>query len=580
MAQNLFNSVKGLKPKLNAFPSFTYRNDFTGRIGELIPCYIEHTVPGSHWRLSANALTRLTALVAPIMDNVDQYVHFWKIPYRLLENGAFTQFVGGEIADEEYDPPYITGKHVSDYLATLADQDQFDFILGNGALMDFLGWDSWYFANKSQVKTNIRELQAYAFLLLHWYINEHIMPWQGFEDDVQALLSAQGDASEDVCLFLYDLCKSQESLLGFFAHGWQKDYFTSALPNVQEGDPVTLGLAGSAPVTGKVPAQTAILNPATSPAELAYIQATMSDGTDADGNGLLFNLIGGDSGSIDSVHGDQNHLVQLLGKLEGNTQDHSLSVVGTADLSEASAITINELRVANALQIFKERVMRFGHRSNEYYKGFFNVEPEDLRLQLPKYLGGGRIPVNISDIEQTSSTDATSPQGNLAGKGTAVAGGFAGFTTFCSEECVIIGVTWLMPKQSWVNSMRRFKFKLNDRYDYFNPSFEHLGEQEIMKCEVFAGGSSEELGYTPRFAEYRFHQNEVHGRFKDNLSFWHMGRMFTSAPSLSADFIYMQPAVFDRVFAVSGAEHYKCSMIFNVQALNPISKYGTPMLLA
>lgn len=564
MAKNLFNSVKGLKPKLNAFPSFTYRNDFTGRIGELIPCYIEHTVPGSHWRLSANALTRLTALIAPIMDNVDQYVHFWKIPYRLLENGAFTQFVGGEIEDAEYDPPYITGKSVYEYFE---DTSIRDLIIGNGALFDFLGWDSSYFVKKSTKKTNIRELQAYAFLLLHWYVNEHIMPWSTFQEEVEDLLSAQGDSTDEVCTFLYNLSQSQSGTGVFFAHGWQKDYFTSALPNVQEGDPVTLGLAGSAPVS--------ITNP------------VLLDGVKA-----KFSLTPGeDQPLVSGLTGFETHLTDLY--IAGDEYDHELnalhgslkngdgtSLVASADLSEASAITINELRVANALQVFKERIMRFGHRSNEYYKGFFNVEPEDLRLQLPKYLGGGRIPVNISDIEQTSSTDATSPQGNLAGKGTAVAGGFAGFSTFCSEECVIIGVTWLMPKQSWVNSMRRFKFKLNDRYDYFNPSFEHLGEQEIMECEVYAGGSDSELGYTPRFAEYRFHQNEVHGRFKDNLSFWHMGRMFTSAPALNASFIYMQPAVFDRVFAVSGAEHFKCSMIFNVQALNPMSKYGTPMLLA
>lgn len=564
MATNLFNSVKGLKPKLNAFPSFTYRNDFTGRIGELIPCYIEHTVPGSHWRLSANALTRLTALVAPIMDNVDQYVHFWKIPYRLLENGAFTQFVGGEIEDSDYDPPFITGKGLIQAF-TSSGHSASAVMTENGYLMDFLGWDYSYFDRNSTVKTNIRELQAYAFLLLHWYINEHIMPWSHFDSEVQDLLDAQGDASVQVATFLNDLYTNMGA---FFNHGWQKDYFTSALPNVQEGDPVTVGMAGSAPVS--IPAQTGVTLAFPTANSFQISDEATSVDTRFDLNLYVRNNLG--AGDIELA--DDGQVINAISNVQIPAQ------TGSADLSEATAITINELRVANALQVFKERIMRFGHRSNEYYKGFFNVEPEDLRLQLPKYLGGGRIPVNISDIEQTSSTDATSPQGNLAGKGTAVAGGFANFSTFCSEECIIIGVTWLMPKQSWVNSMRRFKFKLNDRYDYFNPSFEHLGEQEIMKCEVYAGGSTEELGYTPRFAEYRFHQNEMHGRFKDNLSFWHMGRMFTSAPALNAAFIYMQPSVFDRVFAVSGAEHFKCSMIFNVQALNPISKYGTPMLLA
>lgn len=574
MATNLFNSVKGLHPKRNAFPSFTYRNDFTGRIGELIPCYIEHTVPGSKWQLSTSALARLTALIAPIMDNVDMYVHFWKIPYRLIENGAFTQFVGGEINEEDYDPPYITGKSLYEAVYNVLASDV-DKLLGNGSLMDMLGYDFTYFDKKSTVKTNIRELQSYAFLLLHWYVNEHVMYKPNFESLVEALLSAQGDATAEVYDFIYGLYYSSAHS-PFFCHGWTKDYFTSALPNVQEGDPVSLGLAGSAPVS--IPAQTAILNPVQFPTSLDYIQFRANEDVE-DTTGVRFDPItsGVQQGKFELQENGQ-YVDQILGQLEGNTTDHDL--VGSADLSEASAITINELRVANALQVFKERIMRFGHRSNEYYKGFFGVEPEDLRLQLPKYLGGGRIPVNISDIEQTSSTDATSPQGNLAGKGTAVAGGFAGFKTFCSEECVILGVMWLQPKQSWMNSMRRFKFKLNDRYDYFNPSFEHLGEQAIMKCEVWAGGNDQDFGYTPRFAEYRFHQNEVHGRFKDNLAFWNLSRKFTTQPALNPAFIYMQPESFDRVFAVAGAEHFKVSFIFNVIALNPISKYGTPMLLA
>lgn len=261
-----------------------------------------------------------------------------------------------------------------------------------------------------------------------------------------------------------------------------------------------------------------------------------------------------------------------------------------ADLSEATAITINELRIANALQVFKEREMRYGRKPQEYYRGFYGVTPGDLRLQMPKFLGGGRMPVNISDIEQTSETTSNSALGTLAGKGTGLAAGFAKASCFAPEESFVLGVAWFMPKVLYSQALSRHDTKLNDRFDYYNPSFAHIGEQPVYRYEVYAGSygsaiGSQEFGYQPRYTEYRFHNSEIHGDLKGSLSFWTLARIFDSTPALNANFIYMQPETLNRIFAVQTTSkgfiqrNVILALQFNCGVIQPLSRYGTPGLM-
>lgn len=593
---NLFSNVEGLHPRLHAFSAFTYRNDFTAHLGVNIPCYLQEVMPNTRIKVSTSALVRLQALISPVMDNIDYYVHFWKIPYRLLEDDRFTKFISNEIQDEEYDALFVTPVEVAEAVLAKIGPDYdhgieiYGLIFGNGSLMDFIGYDKSLFptlleidgewsldGGNGETKLNWRGFLAYFMLHVNWYMNENVPYFKDFVDIVDKFIKEQSITAFADLLVKSARMYGNDTVTGMLPHGWPKDYFTSGLPNVQFGDPVKLPLQGSAPVT--IPAQTSIINPITDPAVLSYIQFSIegSSGPLTPTN-VQFNHIANSDGYLGV--GSTYRIDQILGQIEGNTSDKSLQ--GYADLSEASAISINELRFANALQVFKERQMRFGRRRLEYYKGFFDVSPEDLRLQVPKYLGGGRIPINIADIEQTSQTEGSSALGHLAGKATAVAGGFAGFSTFCSEETVIMGISFAMPRTTYANSLSRMKMKTNDRYDYYNPSFQHLGEQSIKNIEVFAGADEPDgdFAYTPRYAEYRFHLNEMHGEFKDSLAFWSLGRIFTSTPALNAKFVYMQPHVFDRIFAVAGQPSMLCSMLFRTRVVQPISKYGTPMLLA
>lgn len=603
---NVFNSVKGLHPKRNSFSAHTYRNDFTSQLGVNIPVYIQEVPPATRVKVAASALVRLQALIAPVMDNIDYYVHFWQIPYRLLENDRFTAFISGEKEASEYDALFCTPFELANSIWLLLEDNTFakkkahyERLVGNGSLLDFCGYDislfpeplsetegvaDWDGGNNTQ-DVNFRALIAYFMLHVQWYMNENVPYYEDFVEDVDNLVKNQGYGT----LAKLIVKAGDFSQYGMLPHGWDKDYFTSGLPNVQFGDPVTLPLGGSAPVsqnpaaysidftgTNSIGQSSGIAGNPSNTSQLYMHQGKLQAGYyDEDQSQWVFT-------PIENLLGNESSLNIFSGGIEAADEDDHPVPPFLADLTEATAITINELRFANALQVFKERQMRFGRRRLEYYKGFFDVTPEDLRLQVPKYLGGGRIPINISDIEQTSATSGTDALGHLAGKATAVAGGFAGFSTFCSEESIIIGIAFAMPHITYAQSLSRFKLKTNDIYDYFNPCFEHLGEQAILNVEVYSGSNqpAKEFAYTPRYNEYRFHNNEMHGQFKSSLSFWTLGRIFDSTPALNADFVYMQPSVFDRIFAVANQPSMLVSMLFRTRIVQPVSKYGTPMLLA
>lgn len=452
------------------------------------------------------------------------------------------------------------------------------YLLGNGSLFDMLGYDKDLFYEESERKIQCNKLIMYAQLLVHWYINENVLPWDSFLDDSEwATLTGdyQGDLSSYIANWLACLYYYMDS--NFFNHRWPQDYFTSALPTLQYGGPTYLPLGDTAPV--QISNQPIVITGNNQELNNPVLFGTSSELPAGVQDAALLK---GSALSDPKL----NAITNADGTVSVTSIDGKATLAGVADLSEATAITVNELRVANALQVFKEREMRYGRRAPEYYKGFYGVRPDDLRLQLPKFLGGGKMPINISDIEQTSQTSGQqSPLGTLAGKGTGVAGGFASASAFASEETLILGLAWAMPKITYCQQLSRHDTKINDRFEYFNPSFVHIGEQEVRNYEIYASGDDKEFGYQPRYTEYRFHSNEMHGQFKDSLSFWTLGRIFDSQPALNAAFIYMQPRALSRIFAVQEDSNgfvypnMLVSMKFNVSLVQPLSKYGTPSLI-
>lgn len=332
---------------------------------------------------------------------------------------------------------------------------------------------------------------------------------------------------------------------------WEKDYFTSARPNTQLGAAITLPIKGTAPVVMQW------TPPSTNVSDLVI-----------SGNG---------SGYVGWTATPTPQ--------SGDTGDPIV------DLSQTNAGTINELRRAIKLQEWQEKNMRSGNRYIENILAHFGVRSSDARLQRPEYLGGGKTPVVVSEVLQTSSSTSAAesgqsmtPQGNMAGHGISV-GSSNSFKYRAEEHGFIIGILSIMPKTAYQQGTARYLSHRNSRFDYAWPEFAHLGEQEVFADEIYSvadvDNSSTVFGYQSRYAEYKFSNSEVHGAFKTSLAFWHNGRIFDSEPQLNSSFVGFgndsANASQNRIFAVpSATEHFYVQMYHNCQALRPLPKFGTP----
>lgn len=605
-----FTSVKGLRPKNNRFNK-SYLKAFPSTMGKLIPVHTDFIIPGSWVEMKSSLFTRTHALVAPVMDNISTYVHYWKIPIRLIDR-KFTKFIGGEIMPEEYNPAHFVPVNVynslgdfdsdTDFISVfrslpfssfLDDADLANLVevedIFNSSLLDLLGYvgniDFW--RNYNGI-VNLYEFKAYLLLLKVWYTNENItihfpcyvytrgdsytQEKDTFFEVIEDFLQLEGDISTYFAALYVDMV-GNFGVKALFNHAWAKDYFTSALPKTQYGEEVTIPLGNSVNVSGDLKANGSFIIGNSNGLSVGVNGSVQSSAevTVEPSSGIGSGSLQAGGKSINSISGNQ----AILKDVEG------LQV----DLSEAAAISILELRIAETLQVYKERIMRAGRKYREYLKMFFNVISSDARLQDPEWLGGGKVALQVGDIEQTSATDSISPQGNLAGKGSQFGANFAGYKTYCEEWCIIIGVGYMQPKARYCQGIERNKLKTNDLYDWFNPTFERIGEQPIKMAELYAGSgvSSDDIfGYQRRYAEYTFKNDQMHGAFKNSLSFWTAGlRIFDSKPALNQQFIYVQPGVFDRIFAVVEDENDGNILFWwqhSYYVKQPVSKFGTPGL--
>ncbi|AXH76885.1 MAG: major capsid protein [Microviridae sp.] len=315
---------------------------------------------------------------------------------------------------------------------------------------------------------------------------------------------------------------------------WEHDYFTAAAPTAQAGDPVNLPLGTFNDVSVKI-----------------------NDGVFAGGI------------TLEGVPSD----VIVQPDTPNDTVD---SMYAQTSELQSQSTNINDLRTAFRLQEWLEKSMRGGRRLFENILVFFGLRSPDSRLQRPEYIYGSKSPIQISEVLNTTGTD-DAPQGTMAGHGVSVVQPKNG-TYNVQEWGYVITIMSVLPRTAYQQGIHRMWLKYKDPMQTYWPQFDHLGEQEIEKRELYAYtlASDDLFGYIPRYAEYKFMNNRVAGEFRTSLDFWHMGRKFSAVPALNADFIVADPTT--RVFAVEDPDTDTLLVhVYNkVRAIRPMSKFSTP----
>lgn len=542
---SIFSTVKNRRPKFSTF-DLSHEVKLTCNIGELVPVFCQEVLPGDRFRVNTESLVRFAPMIAPIMQRVNVYTHFFFVPNRLLWDNWEDFITGGP-----------DGKSSPLFPQLLIPGNQ----TNEGGLADYLGIRP---TNGGSMFVNALPFKAYQLIYNDYYRDQNLEESIDIHPELDGIISSPDKLASDLSTLR--------------TRAWHKDYFTSALPWTQRGDSVVLPLVGEAPVT--VPGSSVhgdVIFDTLSDVPGSYNVSAVAQGPGVTGSrqGLYKNAPG-----ISTEDG------RIFASLSNVPDLH-----GSADMSSVSSVTINELRRANALQRWLEKNARGGARYIEQILSHFGVRVADYRLQRPQFLGGGKSPVMISEVLQNSaSVDGSTPQANMAGHGVSASSNHA-FTSQFYEHGFVIGIMSVIPYSSYQDGVPRVFGKF-DKFDYAFPEFAHLGEQPIYNSELYVPTRSQSgdaiilneasgvFGYTPRYAEYKFIPSSVHGDFRKSLDFWHMGRTFDSQPALNNDFVKCDDPNINRVFAVqdSDYDHLWIQLYNNVRAIRPLPKFGTPSL--
>lgn len=517
----------------------------TFNVGDIIPFYVDEVLPGDTFDIKTSKVVRMQSLVTPIMDNIYLDTYFFFVPNRLVWehwqefNGENTQ--SAWIPATEYQVPQLTAPTGGWSIGTIA---------------DYMGIPT----GVSNLSVNAMPFRAYALIMNDWFRDENLSdPLNVPVNDVTQTGSNGDDYVTDVAL----------GGLPFRAAKYH-DYFTSCLPAPQKGPDVLLPLGGDAPLK-------------TLPFDEMKFPIPAAPG-------LVFgNQVDSGVSNYSSLRMDLSGTADPVSFYETSTATSGVGMVPlnlVADLSQATAATINQLRLAFQIQKLYERDARGGTRYIEILKSHFGVTSPDSRLQRPEYLGGNRIPININQVLQTSQTSDQSPQGNPVGQ-SLTTDTHRDFVKSFVEHGFVIGVMVARYDHTYQQGLERF-WSRRDRFDYYWPVFAHIGEQAVKNREIYAQGTDKDdevFGYQEAWADYRYKPNRVSGEMRSSaplsLDVWHLADDYESQPYLSDEWIRENKSTVDRVLAVSSNNSAQlfCDIYINNRTTRPMPVYSIPGLI-
>lgn len=529
-----------------------WMNVFSAEFGKLHVICAEEVLPKDHWSGHCRNLVRFEPLLKPLLSEVNVFTHFFFCPNRILWDG-WEEFISGTSKSPRTKPYFVIDQTWP---------QAHDSMLEVGSLADFMGVNITGPEARGtrlpafdvyEQKVDLMPFIAFQCIYDHWYKDKNfnsVIP--AFEDMLEYI--------HDGVLQWSDT--DDEKALSYFMNdrgrNWEPDYFTSALPWPQRHDAVLIPFEPYIDHTQEGPVQ---------------VWRTKEHGYTAEGNysslgkGLLsFNSSSGGAYVQDT---DESNVGSSI----------SNAVPGYLDFTETlkNLSSIEDLRVARILQSFREIE---GYADNDYQgqiEALFGVRIPDYRVDKPELIGGGRQVVNFDAVMQTSSTDATSAQGNLAGHGYSIPTDcYFEYTAY--EHGWIIGIMTIMPRTLYCQGLHR-KFQRFDRFDYAWPQFATLGAQEVKTSELYINEYGERtFGYQPRYMEYKTHQNEVHGTVKTTDDYWTLVRTFSETPILGEVFLSIQGSNLNDIFADPSGDNMFVRSVFDVKVDRALPFKATPLV--
>nr|DAU69166.1 MAG TPA: Major capsid protein [Microviridae sp.] len=518
--------------------------------GDLVPIYCDEVLPGDTAKVHLNGLIRMSTPIYPIMDNCYMDTYFFFVPCRLLWEHWENMF----------------GENNTDYWAEKTEYSTPTCTIGgtsglnNGSIGDYFGLPTGI---EKGIKVNALPARAYAMIYNEWFRDENLEAplMLGYKKtDEGGVTSDAKSYTESANLPIHTTENNEAELYSRkpAKAGKFHDYFTSCLPSPLKADPVEISMTGNAPV--KLYKDIELTNERAGADTIKLYQT-----------GEIYNTT--------ETTGKKPAIVASSGITGATT-----AYLGT-DLSGVSAISIADLRMSIALQHIFEADARNGTRYREFLSGTWGVTSPDSRLQIPEYIGGQRIAINVNQVVQTSQTDTTTGQalGNTA----------AYSLTTCSKQMVdyaateygyIIGLAVVRVEHSYQQGLAT-KWTRGGRFTYYDPRLAALGEQPVYNREIYAQGTDEDneiFGYQEAWADYRYKPSYVTGEMRSNyktsLDAWHYADDYNVLPSLSAEWIQEGTQNIDRTIAVTSnvSHQFLCDFYFNEEWYREMPIYSIP----